>query len=32
MIDYILILILVGVIGYLWVSKNKPEWLEKLKK
>ena len=30
--EYILVLILVGIVGYLWVSKNKPEWLEKFKK
>ncbi len=30
--EYIIIAIIVGVIGYMWVSKNKPEWLKKLKK
>jgi hypothetical protein len=30
--EYIIVLVMVGIIGYLWVSKNKPEWLEKFKK
>ena len=30
--EYIMILVLVGIIGYLWVSQNKPEWLDKFKK
>jgi len=30
--EYIIVAIIVGVIGYIWVSKNKPEWLEKFKK
>jgi hypothetical protein len=30
--EYIIVAIIVGVIGYMWVSKNKPEWLKKLKK
>jgi len=30
--EYIIVAIIVGVIGYMWVSKNKPEWLNKLKK
>jgi hypothetical protein len=30
--EYVLVLILVGIVGYMWVSKNKPEWLKKFKK
>jgi hypothetical protein len=30
--EYIIVLVMLGIIGYLWVSKNKPEWLEKFKK
>ena len=30
--EYIIVAIIVGVIGYMWVSKNKPEWLKKFKK
>jgi len=30
--EYIIVLVMLGIVGYLWVSKNKPEWLEKFKK
>ena len=30
--EYIIGVIVIGLVGYMWVSKNKPEWLNKLKK
>jgi heme A synthase len=30
--EYIIGVIVIGLVGYMWVSKNKPEWLKKLKK
>ncbi len=30
--EYIIGVIVVGLVGYWWISKNKPEWLKKFKK
>ncbi len=30
--EYIIGVIVLGLVGYWWISKNKPEWLEKFKK